>query len=343
MRASPVRVAVVGASGYAGAELISILDGDARFALVAAVADRWQGEALGDRLVLRGPAGELKARPMREALEAGSEAEVVLLATPAEASLELAPALLARGVKVIDLSGAFRLRDASSYRRWYRAEHTAPELLGEAVYGLPEVPEAHGGDLSKARLVANPGCYPTATILALAPLLRAGLIEPTVYVDGKSGVTGAGRKVEERLMFNEVDENVSPYRVGDHQHTPEIEQALSRVAKVPVRVTFTPHLVPVRRGLLITAFAPLASGVEAGQVARVMKASYEARGAVRVRPAGEVALGAAALTNLALVGAHGDDERRSAVAIGAIDNLRKGAASQAIQNLCALVGETFTP
>lgn len=337
------RVAVIGASGYAGIELLTMLDQDDRFTVVGVVADRWRGTALGRHVHLRGALGAMLARATSEVHEACEGADVALLATPAEVSLELAPELLRRGVRVVDLSGAFRLQDPAAYRRWYGAEHTATGLLSEAAYGLPEVPEAVGGDVATARLVANPGCYATAAIVALAPLLRAGLIEPNVYVDGKSGVTGAGRKVEERLMFTEVDENLSAYRVGNHQHTPEIEQALGRVARKPVAVTFTPHLLPVRRGLLVTAYAPLAAGAEAGQVASVMASSYEGRGAVQARAPGEVTLAAVTLTNLALVAAHGDGERRSVVALGALDNLRKGAASQAMQNLCAMVGETFAP
>ncbi|RYE94678.1 MAG: N-acetyl-gamma-glutamyl-phosphate reductase [Myxococcales bacterium] len=344
MSTSPHRVSVIGASGYAGAELLSLLDRDARFEVVAAVADRWAGERLDRRLPTLDRLAGLEVRAMADAVAASAGAEVALLATPAEGSLTLAPALLARGVRVVDLSGAFRLRDAAAYRRWYGAEHTAVELLAEAVYGLPEVAEAHGGELGPGtRLVANPGCYPTAAVLALAPLLRAGLIEPTVYIDGKSGVTGAGRKVEERLMFTEIDESVSPYRVGNHQHTPEIEQALGRVAGRPVSVTFTPHLLPLRRGMLVTAFAALAPGVEAEQVAAAMTTAYQGQRAVRVRSPGDVSIAATALTSLAVVGAHGDGERRSVVALGSIDNLRKGASSQALQNLCLLTGENFTP
>src|SRR5262249_25241314 len=195
-----------------------------------------------------------------------SEADVAMLATPAEASARLVPELLARGVRVVDLSGAFRLGDAAAYPRHYGFAHPAPQLPDEARYGLPGIPETAGGapDYRAARLVANPGCYATAAICALAPLVAAHAIETdAIFVDGKSGVTGAGRRVEEKYLFTEVDENVSPYRVGMHQHAPEMEQALSRVARRSVAITFAPHLLPVRRGLLVTAFARLAAPARA--------------------------------------------------------------------------------
>jgi N-acetyl-gamma-glutamyl-phosphate reductase len=350
------RVAVIGASGFAGAELLSLLDRDERFSVVAAVADRWAGEPLGRRLLLRGDLARLVVRPMAEAVEAAREAEVALLATPAEASLKLAPALLGRGVRVVDLSGAFRLRDAADYPRWYGFEHHEPALLAEARFGLPEVPAAahaagEGVPVEQARLIANPGCYATAAIVGLAPLLARGLIDTVVFSDGKSGVSGAGRKVEERLLFTEIDGNVSPYRVGNHQHVPEIEQSLSRVAGRPVSVTFTPHLMPLTRGLMVTSYARLAEGVDASQIAPAVEEAYGpgadgalARGwVVRARAPGEVTIGASAGTSLAFVGAHGDATRRTAVVVSSLDNLRKGAASQALQNLCAMVGESFEP
>jgi N-acetyl-gamma-glutamyl-phosphate reductase len=347
-------VAVIGASGFAGAELLALLDRDERFSLVAAVADRWAGDPIGRRVMLRGPSAQLVARPMAEAVAAAGEAEVALLATPAEASLTLAPALLARGVRVVDLSGAFRLRDAAEYPRWYGFEHHEPGLLAEARFGLPEVPGAahaagEGVPVEQSRLIANPGCYATAAIVGLAPLLERGLIDTVVFSDGKSGVSGAGRKVEERLLFTEIAGNVSPYRVGNHQHVPEIEQSLSRVAKKPVSVTFTPHLMPLTRGLMVTSYARLAEGADAAQIARAIEEAYGPSDAlgrgwvVRARAAGEVSIAATANTSLALVGAQADATRRTVVVVSSLDNLRKGAASQALQNLCAMVGESFEP
>jgi N-acetyl-gamma-glutamyl-phosphate reductase len=341
----PVRVVVVGVSGFSGAELVRLIDADPRFRLLGAVADRWAGDPLGRWLRLRraSEAASLEVRPTAELRQASEGAEIALLATPAEVSAKLAPELLERGVRVIDLSGAFRLLDAGAYPRWYGFEHPCPHLLAEARYGLPEVPAAAGDAPAarEARLVANPGCYATAAILAAAPLLARGLIERRVFADGKSGVTGAGRKVEERLLFTEVDENLSLYRVGNHQHTPEIEQALSRVAGAPVAVTFTPHLLPIRRGLLVTAYAQLAAGVDPARVPAAISEAYAGAGVVRAVGPGEVSIGQVANTPEALVGAHGDGERSSAVSVAALDNLLKGAASQAMQNLCEMAGEPF--
>jgi N-acetyl-gamma-glutamyl-phosphate reductase len=240
------------------------------------------------------------------------------------------------------LSGAFRLQDAAAYPRWYGFEHPAPELLAEAHYGLPEVPRASvtPDGITRARLVANPGCYATAAILALAPLLAAGAIDPSsIFVDGKSGVSGAGRKVEERLGFMEVDENLSPYRVGNHQHTPEIEQALSRVAGADVRVTFVPHLLPVRRGLLVTAFARLSGKTAPDEIEGIFRRHYQdPEGLVEIAPPEEVTLSQVAYTPFARVGARAVRDKDSVVVTSALDNLLKGAASQALQNLCAMVG-----
>jgi N-acetyl-gamma-glutamyl-phosphate reductase len=344
VNAPPTRVSIVGVSGFSGAELALLLDRDPRFSLVAAVGDRWKGEPLGARVRVRGPSAKLAVAPMGEALDAAAMGEVALLATPADASAKLAPALLARGVRVVDLSGAFRLLDPADYPRWYGFEHPAPELLREARYGLPEL-AAVSGDAPAARdarLIANPGCYATATILALAPLLAARAIDPLgLFADGKSGATGAGRKLEDRLLFNEVAENVSAYRVARHQHAPEIEQALARVAGTAVRVTFVPHLLPIRRGLMVTAFGRLLPG--AGNLGATMRAAYEGADEVEVTGVEEVTIASVVHSARARVGATADTARGAAVAIGALDNLLKGAASQAMQNLCAMVGAPRSP
>lgn len=336
----PIRVSVVGGSGYSGAELIRLLAPMPRFELAAVFSDRWAGRSLADAMRLGGPTGRLVVGPQSDAAPGSVGCEVALLATPAEVSADLAPKLLASGVRVIDLSGAFRLARAD-YPRWYHFEHPCPELLDEACFGLLEVAGAAGSapPVREARLVANPGCYATAAIVAIAPLVRAKLIdESAVFVDGKSGVTGAGRKLEERFLFAEVDENVSPYRVADHQHAPEMERILSRVADAEVRVTFTPHLLPVRRGLLVTAYASLRSGVTEADVERAFRDAYAGAALVDVERPDAVTIASAALTPRVVVGATADVDRRTVVALAALDNLLKGAASQAVQNLCAMVG-----
>jgi N-acetyl-gamma-glutamyl-phosphate reductase len=250
---SPRSVLIFGASGYTGLELLRWLDRHPAVELVGASSDRFIGQPIGDQVP--GWRGEL-CFESPVAIEArASTGMVAFLATPSEVSLKLAPVLLARGLLVIDLSGAFRLTDPAAYPRWYGFAHDAPALLREAHYGLPEL---FGLGLSAgdpaARLVANPGCYATAAALAVAPLL--GLLDPAapLILDGKSGTTGAGRKAEESLLYSEVADTVRPYRLTTHQHTPEIERVLSEVARRPITTLFTPHLVPMRRGLIVSAY-----------------------------------------------------------------------------------------
>jgi N-acetyl-gamma-glutamyl-phosphate reductase len=325
--------AVVGASGYAGLELTRYLARHPRLRPVALLSDRWAGEAAGDRLPLGGPAATLTYRPLGEAAQV--DAELIFLATPAEVSVDLAPRLLARGARVVDLSGAFRLADAALYPRWYGFEHAAPQLLAEARYGLPELAREQ---LAGARLVTNPGCYATATALALAPLLRSGLVETDgVAVAALSGVSGAGRRASEDYSFCEVDEDLRAYRIGRHQHVPEIEQTVARFAGRCGPISFTPHLVPIRRGILATCTLRLAPGAAEGEVARAY-ACYANEPFVRVLPAAKVAVKDVARTNRVHLGVEVDARAGAAVAVSAIDNLVKGAAGQAVQALNAAMG-----
>lgn len=342
MSTKPIPVSILGVSGFAGSELARLVAAHPAFELVGVAADRWHGKLLGDCMRVAGPVARLRVSPMDDASKLAGQSKLVALATPAEASMKLVPELLAAGVRVVDLSGAFRLTNLEEYPRWYHFDHLAPEIVAEAHYGLPEVPEASGDapSISNARVVANPGCYATAAIVALAPLLRAGIIDREgIFLDGKSGVSGAGRKVEERYTFMEVDENVSPYRVGDHQHAPEIEQALSRVAKAPVSVTFVPHLLPVKRGLIVTAYARVCRDVSPADAEASFREAYGAPASlVEVTSPGNVTISRVAHTPLGSVGVRVLAERSSIVVVSALDNLLKGAASQAMQNLCAMIG-----
>ncbi|GEJ55695.1 N-acetyl-gamma-glutamyl-phosphate reductase [Anaeromyxobacter diazotrophicus] len=325
--------AVVGASGYAGLELTRYLARHPRLRPVALYSDRWSGETAGARLPLGGAAAALRYLPLGEAAQA--EAEVAFLATPAEVSLALAPQLLARGLRVVDLSGAFRLADPGLYPGWYGFTHAAPELLAEARYGLPELGRAA---LPGARLVANPGCYATAIALALAPLLRSGLVlAEGVAVAAMSGVTGAGRKASEDYSFCEVDEDLRAYRLGRHQHVPEIEQTVARFAGRCGPISFTPHLVPIRRGILASCTLRLAPGAEPAALARAYDV-YAGEPFLRVLPADKVAVKDVARTNRVHLGVAVDARAGVAVAVSAIDNLVKGAAGQAVQALNAVMG-----
>ncbi|HUK65190.1 MAG TPA: N-acetyl-gamma-glutamyl-phosphate reductase [Anaeromyxobacteraceae bacterium] len=329
-----ISCAVVGASGYSGLELTRLLARHPSLRLAALLSDRWSGEKASDRLALKGPSADLPYRALAEAAQV--DAEVVFLATPPEVSLELVPRLLARGEKVVDLSGAYRLKDPSLYPTWYGFEHRSPELLAEARYGLPELARA---GLEGARLITNPGCYATATALALAPLVKSGLVSPEgVAVSAMSGVSGAGRKSSEEFSFCEIDEDLRAYRLARHQHVPEIEQTVRLYAGRGAPISFVPHLVPLRRGILATLTLRVVGGVDFAALERVYLDAYRDEPFVKVLPAGEVAVKDVVRTNLAHLGVALDARAGAAVAVAALDNLVKGAAGQAVQALNAAMG-----
>jgi N-acetyl-gamma-glutamyl-phosphate reductase len=334
-------IGVVGASGYSGIELCRILAAHPGVDVRFVASDRWEGVTVKARTGIGGPIGALTYVPNAQALKAAEGCTAVLLATPAEASMHLAPALLERGVKVVDLSGAFRLSDASAYPRHYAFEHRAAALLEHAVYGLPELGDRKA--IASARLVANPGCYPTAAAVALVPLLRAGLLaEESIVVDAFSGVSGAGRQATEAYSFCEVADDVRPYKVLRHQHTPEIAQSLARAAGKAVRMTFTPHLLPIKRGILSTASARLASGIGAGAPAEALRAAYRDEPLIEVLDTPEeVSIARTVGTARAAVSVSTADsgfDPGRVVVVSSIDNLLKGASSQAIQNLNLMLG-----
>ncbi len=324
-----LKVAIVGVTGYAGGELARLLLRHPHASVVAAVARSHQGEPLS--------AAQPHLRGLPDELRIGGEvgdAQVVFTALPAGEAARRAPAWLAEGRTVIDIGSDFRLRDPALYREWYGYEHPAPELLAASVYGLTERARDR---LRGARLIANPGCYPTASLLALAPAVAAGLITGDIVVDAKSGVSGAGHSVDEAFLFGTVNESIKPYGVTRHRHAPEMAQELDALAGSPVRLSFTPHLIPITRGLVSTCYAPLRDGVTAAQVSEAYRGAYEREPFVRVldrAPATKETLG----SNVCLVHAVVDERARRLVAIGAIDNLVKGAAGSAIQNMNVACG-----
>lgn len=322
-----VRASVVGATGYAGGELIRWLLGHPKTRLVHLVSRRWADRPVAEAWpALRGLGQRRFVEVEPELLVRDSD--VVFLAVPHGTAMPLAAALLGGGVRVVDLSADFRLRDPDEYSRWYGAEHEATGLLGEAVYGLPEL---HRGQVAGARLVANPGCYPTAVLLALLPLVQDGLVDGPLAVDAKSGVSGAGRAPSARTSFVEVNENLRPYGVGDHRHTPEMEQALAGLG-FEGGVFFTPHLVPLSRGLLASCHFRLARSTTQEEVMTSYAAAYDGEPFVRVLtenlPDTRSTLG----SNFCDVTVRVDAGKGVGVAFAAIDNLGKGAASQAVQN-----------
>ncbi len=327
-------VAIVGASGYAGLELTRILARHPHVRVTAALSDRWAGETLGARLPLPAPIASLAYGKLADGERV--EAELAFLATPAEASADLAPKLVKRGVKVIDLSGAFRLKDPAAYPTWYGFAHPAPALLAEAVYGLPELGRQ---GLRGARLVANSGCYATSVAVAVAPFVKAGVVSPDgVAVTAMSGVSGAGRKASEDFSFVELDDDLRAYRLAKHQHVPEIEQTVARYGGRCGPLSFTPVLTPIRRGILTTAHLRLADGAAAADLAAALEAAYKEEPFVRVRPADKVQLKDVLHNNRVHVGVALDARARIAVVTAALDNLVKGAAGSAVQAANAVLG-----
>lgn len=332
-------IAVMGASGYSGIELTRILVGHPRAKIRLVASDRWNGESVHRRLGIQGSGGDLRYAPLAACEAPARECDAIFLATPAEASLQLVPQLVGGAARLVDLSGAFRLKEPSAYSAFYGFEHPRPELLRSAAYGLPEL---FRPELAGARLIANPGCYPTGAALAIAPLLSADLIEPAVIIDAASGTTGAGRKSGEEMSFGEVDEDFRAYKVLRHQHGPEMAQALSRCAGRQVRLTFTAHLLPLKRGILTTAYAALKPGRSPSEALSALKNAYRSEKFIDLLDSpDEVNLKSVIGTNRCAIGLAADrsglDPGR-VVILSAIDNLVKGAAGQAVQNLNIAMG-----
>ncbi|MBM4439172.1 MAG: N-acetyl-gamma-glutamyl-phosphate reductase [Candidatus Rokubacteria bacterium] len=334
-----IRVAVAGASGYMGAELLRLLHVHPQVTLTGVTSDRLSGERLDAAFPhLRGLT-DLTFHEL-DAPWLASAADVVFLALPHLESQKAVPVLRAAGVKVIDLSADYRLHDPKDYVEWYKSPHLDPDGLVHAVYGLPEL---HRKAIAGASVVASPGCYPVGAILATAPLVKGGLARlDGIVIDGKSGVSGAGaqgRKVDPMYLYTEANENVQAYGLGFHRHTAEMEQELSLLAGEAVRVAFTPHLVPLNRGLFTTASVPLATKLGTADLVKVYREFYAGEPFVRVLDEGQRP------TTRSVVGSnHCDltvvaDARTSrAVCVSAIDNLGKGGSANGIQCLNVIHG-----
>jgi N-acetyl-gamma-glutamyl-phosphate reductase len=340
---SVLRVGIVGAGGYTGAELVRLIHAHPRLELVWVAAAKTAGQRLGDvlpSLIGLEPYASmvLDAFDPSKANEVAARVDVAFLALPHAASALVGAALLAAGVRVVDLSADFRLRDVEVYRAAY-GEHPHPELLAQAVYGQPEL---HRRELAGARLIAAPGCYPTSAILPLFPLLKAGLVEPTgIIIDSKSGVSGAGKSPSAATHFAECSEGMRAYKVGGvHRHVPEIEQELSLAAGTPIKVVFTPHLVPMTRGIHTTAYARLKPGTTAELARETAKATY-GRGLVTVLPEGKLpdTLWVRGSCR-AMISYVVDEHTQTLVALSVIDNLARGASAQAVQALNVALGWT---
>ncbi|MCP5098715.1 MAG: N-acetyl-gamma-glutamyl-phosphate reductase [Chloroflexi bacterium] len=326
-----IRVGIFGATGYAGFELVKILQQHSDVEIVFTTSHSFAGQMLSD---IYATAPDLP-------LIAGSEAplhetDVVFLCLPHAAAAETAVRALVAGNRVVDLSADFRINNVETYNAWYDHEHPAPHLLDEAVYGLTEFARE---SLPSANLVANPGCYPTSVLLPLNPLLKSGIkLGGTIIADSKSGVSGAGRTPKQNTHFVEVSNNFSPYKIGrSHRHLPEMEQVLGWWREDPPQLLFSPHLLPVERGILSTIYVPLAEPVDEGRLREVYGRIYQDEPFITVLPQGKLAtLAHVTHTNrcvMALTMAS-----NTLIITSAIDNLQKGAAGQAVQNLNVMFG-----
>lgn len=333
--ANAVGTAILGASGYTGAELVRLLLHHPSVEIRALAAERSAGKPYAAVFPQFGGRGLPDLVRVEDVDWRG--VDLVFCCLPHGATQEVV-AGLPEGLKVIDLSADFRLSDCAAYAEWYGRDHLAPGLQREAVYGLTELARE---EVRRARLVACPGCYPTSAILPLAPLLAAGAVdaEAGIVIDSKSGVTGAGRAAREASLFAEVAEGIHAYGVANHRHTPEIEQELGRAAGAPVAVTFTPHLMPMSRGILSTVYLRLADGCGASDLRAVLADRYAGEPFVRVLPEG---VGPATRhvrgSNHCLIGVFADRLPGRAILVSAIDNLVKGASGQAVQNMNLVCG-----
>ncbi|MGB0683362.1 MAG: N-acetyl-gamma-glutamyl-phosphate reductase [Magnetovibrionaceae bacterium] len=326
---APIKAVIIGASGYTGAELVRLLCRHESVRLVALTADRKAGMAMGDVF----PHLASLDLPDLISLEAVDWAgvDVAFCCLPHGTTQEVISGL-PESVKVVDLSADFRLRSTATYAEWYGHEHLAPELQKTAVYGLTEL---YRQEVAAARLVANPGCYPSSVILPVAPLLKSGLVEPKgIIADCKSGVSGAGRAPKEGTLFTEVSEAIHAYGIASHRHGVEIEQELSKAHGEDLSITFTPHLVPMNRGILSTIYLRLKDGVEASALRDCLRQVYASDPFIRILDEGK-APGTRHVrgSNQVHIGVFQDRVPGQAIIISAIDNLVKGAAGQAVQNM----------
>ena len=330
-----LKVAVIGASGYTGVELLRLLVGHPEVEISCITSRQHEGLPINQAFPSLSGFCELVCEAL-DVTAIAQRVDLVFTALPHKSAMEVIPDFLAAGCKVVDLSADYRLKDRFVYEQWYQ-KHTSPDLLAEAVYGLPEL---FREVIGSARLVANPGCYPTSVILGLAPLLKMDLIDlTTLIIDSKSGTSGAGRGVKQGSLYCEVNEGFKAYAVASHRHTPEIEQILSTLAGATVQVSFTPHLLPINRGILSTMYASLKMSKSTADLLDVYRQAYAEEPFVRVMPGNELPNVAYVRgTNFCDVGLVSDERTGRVIVTSAIDNLVKGAAGQAVQNMNLMYG-----
>ena len=330
-----IKVGIAGASGYTGLELIRLLTGHPDVELAFLTSETFQGQNIADVFPSLNRVIDLTLRPLDDRIT--KDCSVLFLALPHLAVMDKLPIYLQSNCKIIDLSADFRLKDPKAYSDWYSVTHTHPELLEQAVYGLPEL---YREAIQTARFIANPGCYPTSVILALAPLLKTGWVDlGSIISDSKSGVSGAGRKPSLTTHYTEVNEGISPYGLGSHRHTPEMEQELSVLAGKPVSVTFSPHLIPMTRGMLSTVYINLNKPISDEKLVEHYRNFYKDEHFVRVLNPGKFASSNHVLSsNFCDIGLKVDSRNQRIIITSALDNLIKGASGQAVQNMNIMLG-----
>lgn len=342
-----MKVGIVGANGYSGVELIRLLINHPFVELETVISNSTSGEAIHDIYPHLSAVFERQLENF-DPDELAGRTEAVFFATPAGVSKDLLPECLKRGLVCIDLSGDFRLKDPAAYESWYHRSPADAGLLKQAVYGLSEI---NHEQIKTAKFIANPGCYPTATLLGLLPAVRRGAVNTrSIVIDGKSGASGAGRKASAANLFCDINENVKAYKLGAHQHTPEIEQAIQAVSGNEERVTFTTHLIPMTRGLMCTIYADLTEDLSTEDCIAYYERFYKDSPFVRIRKAGTWPATKEVLgSNYCDIGLNVDGRTRRLTIVSVIDNVVKGAAGQAVQNLNLIqgwdeqTGLTYTP
>ncbi len=343
-----LKVAICGGSGYTGAELLRLLLRHPHVSVVAVTSERSRGKSVGDLFPhLRGIT-ELSFRSIEEE-ELWKEADLFFFALPHGVSQRWIPRFYERGRYIIDLSADYRLKDPETYRAWYQTEHTSEELLEHAVYGLPEL---YRDRIRGTRLVANPGCYPTGALLGMYPLLRAGVVDTgEIIIDSKSGVSGAGRRGDVSFSYCEVNEAFRAYGVTTHRHTPEIEERLSEMVGTEVKVEFTPHLIPLNRGILTTVYLKLRKALSTDDVIDMFRDAYDKEPFIRLHEDGVMPdVKNVRGTNFCDIGLKVNERTGRVIVVTAIDNLMKGASGQAVQNMNVMMNfderaglELYTP
>lgn len=329
-----MKVSIIGATGYTGAELVKVLLRHPRIEIEVITSQSFVNKKISE--IYPWLNTDLICQEFN-INRIASSSSFIFTALPHQTSMKIVAELHSKGRKIIDLSADFRLTDPVSYEKWYGVPHQRKDLLKEAIYGLPEV---YREKISKASLVANPGCYPTSSILALAPLVNSSLIkENSIIIDAKSGVSGAGRKLSLATHFAEVNENVRAYQVLGHRHTPEIEEQLSKLAKRKIIITFVPHLVPVNRGILSTCYAALKQKADTKDLLKLYQDFYKEEPFVEILPEGRFPQTKEVTdSNRCRIGITVNGRNDRVIIISVIDNLSKGAATQAVQNMNLMCG-----